>query len=645
MINIQSEYEKLKNDNLNIFIQIVEQSPNSVIITNTDGNIEYINQMFTKITGYSREEVINQNPRILNAGTQTKEYYTEMWKTITNGKTWHGEFHNKKKNSELYWEKVKISPIKNESGKITHYLGIKEDITKLKESEERLKSFLNVVPDIICYKDGQGRWLLANDADLELFSLTEVDYFGKTDAELANFTHEIYKASFLTCMITDEIAWKNKTISHVVEIIPTIDGNERFYDVFKIPSFYPNGKRKGLAVIGRDITEIKRKEDSLIKLKEKAEESNRLKTEFLNNMSHEIRTPMNAILGFSNILGKPNLTREEQKQYIDIIQTSGKQLLKIINDILEISKLGTKQVKITEKAICLNSLLSEHFSIFRLKAGEKKIPLYLKTGLSDNESTIISDDTKLNKILSNLLENAIKFTNEGFIEFGYQLKNRKIEIYVKDTGIGIISESQKNIFERFSQEEKGLSRKVGGLGLGLSISKENAELLGGKITLHSEKGKGSTFFVTIPYKPVNKKILIHNSEKDKEIITVNQDQFTILIVEDEEVNYLYIEILLRNLKLNFITLHAKNGKEAVEMCKENSEVDLVLMDMKMPIMTGFEATKLIKQFRPNLPIVAQTAYSTNDEKEHAFSVGCDDFISKPISEKTINGIINKYLIM
>ena len=426
MINIQSEYEKLKKSKLNIFIQIIEQSPNSIIITNLDGNIEYVNQMFTKITGYSQEEVINQNPRILNAGIQPKEYYAEMWKTITNGKTWHGEFHNKKKNGELYQERVKITPIKNGNEEITYYIAIKEDVSKLKVSEERLKSFFNIIPDIICYKDGQGRWLLANDADLELFALTEVDYFGKTDAELANFTHEKYKESFLTCMVTDENAWKNKTITHAVEIIPTIDGDERVYDVFKIPSFYPNGERKGLAVIGRDITEIKRKEGMLIKLKEKAEESDQLKTEFINNMSHEIKTPMNGILGFSNFLNNPDLSDAKKNYYINIIQNSGKQLMRIIDDILEISKLGTKQIKTIEEEVCLNDLLLGLFSIFDIKAKENKTPLYLNKGLSDKESIILTDETKLNKIISNLLENALKFTNTGFIEFGYQLKNSEL---------------------------------------------------------------------------------------------------------------------------------------------------------------------------------------------------------------------------
>ncbi|RLD82991.1 MAG: hybrid sensor histidine kinase/response regulator [Bacteroidetes bacterium] len=390
----------------------------------------------------------------------------------------------------------------------------------------------------------------------------------------------------------------------------------------------------------RDITEKIKAEQNLIIAKERAEESDRLKTEFLNNMSHEIRTPMNGILGFSKFLDDPNLGDKKQKYYVNIIQNSGNQLMRIIDDILEISRLETKQVIAQNKEICLNDFLLELFSIFDVKAKENKTPLYLKKGLADKESTILTDATKLNKILSNLLENALKFTSEGFIEFGYTVvetfhQTPNLQIYVKDTGIGIKPEKQEVIFERFSQEEKEISLKVGGLGLGLSIAKENAELLGGKITLKSEKGKGSTFLVTIPYKPAHHKININKLSGEKK---------TILIVEDEEVNHLYIETLLEEMEAEIVTLHAKNGKEAIELCKRNKEINLILMDLKIPKMDGFEATSIIKKMFPVIPVVAQTAYSTKADKDKAFKSGCDDFISKPITEKTLHAIINKYLL-
>lgn len=407
-------------------------------------------------------------------------------------------------------------------------------------------------------------------------------------------------------------------------------------------------ENKPIRMIGtlRNIEEQKKAQENLKYAKEKAEEGDRLKTEFINNMSHEIRTPMNGILGFSKLLEHTDLSEAKRKHYINIIQNSGSQLMHVIDDILEISKLGTKQVKVFEKEVCLNDLLLEHFSLFSIKAKENKTPLYLIKGLSDKDSLIFTDETKLNKILSNLLENALKFTSEGFVEFGYHLisESSEVELYVKDTGRGIKQEKQKAIFERFSQEERSLERNVGGLGLGLSIAKENAELLGGKITLKSEKEKGATFFVTIPYQPVKSKAEDNKTKNGIVNEKTEEDEYTILIVEDEEVNYLYLDTLLENAKLNLKTLHAKHGQEAVEICKENAEIDFVLMDMKMPVMNGFEATKLIKKIRPDLPIVAQTAYSTTEEKAQALTAGCDDFISKPISEETLNELINKCLI-
>lgn len=386
--------------------------------------------------------------------------------------------------------------------------------------------------------------------------------------------------------------------------------------------------------------ELYSKNIELKEAKDKAEESDRLKTEFLNNMSHEIRTPMNGILGFSGFLGKPKLSQEKQRQYVKIIQNSGNQLLKIIDDILEISELGTKQVKAEKKKICLNELLFEQFSIFEIKAKENKTPLYLKNGLNDKQSNIYTDGSKLRKIISNLLENALKFTNTGFVEFGYNLivegnGQEFIEMFVKDTGIGIEKEKCDTIFKRFSQADKSISKKAGGLGLGLSIAKENAKLIGGVINLVSEKGKGSTFFVRIPYE---------HDEFTEIQNTANKDRVNILIVEDEEVNYLFVEALLLELNedgLNII--HAKNGKEAVDICLNNNSIDIVLMDIKMPVMNGYEATVSIKKDRPELPIIAQTAYTSRKDREKAISIGCDGFITKPIKADILENELNKYL--
>ena len=396
----------------------------------------------------------------------------------------------------------------------------------------------------------------------------------------------------------------------------------------------------GFIIYTEVITERKNMELEFKAAKEKAEESNRLKTEFLNNMSHEIRTPMNGIIGFSEMLDKPDISDEKRKYFAKIVQNSSQQLLRIIDDILEISTLETKQNKLKEEQLCLNDLIMEQFTVFNLKSKERNIPLYIKKGLHDNESHIISDKSKLIKIIGNLLENSLKFTNEGFIELGYDVKMNNIVLYVKDTGIGIAPKNHKLIFERFSQEDKDISQNHGGLGLGLSISQENARLLGGDISLHSEKGKGSTFYVTFPYKPV-KKI---NEITPTAIISSKKESYTILVAEDEEVNYLYIEALLEaETEICFNIIHAKNGKEAVELCLDNKKIDIVLMDIKMPIMNGHEATEEIKKKLPNLPIVAQTAYSTESDKELALKHGCNDFISKPINKEKLSQIISKYI--
>ena len=400
-------------------------------------------------------------------------------------------------------------------------------------------------------------------------------------------------------------------------------------------------KGKAIATI-IDITNIKKTENELIIAKEKAEESNRLKTAFLNNMSHEIRTPMNGILGFSELLNNENLSPVKRNYFVSIIQNSGKQLLQVIDDILEISRLGTKQVKVLESKVCLNDLLLELFSIFDLKAKENGVPLYVKNQLSDCESTIYTDKGKLQKIISNLLENALKFTNKGNITFGYQLVDNQLEIFVRDTGIGIKPEKIDIIFERFSQEEKDLSRNASGLGLGLSIAKENTELLGGEISVESTKWEGSTFWVKIPYKRVK------NPNKDdcspsKEVDV--RSKYKVLIVEDEEVNYLFIEIILIDkIMLNCDIIHARNGKEALDICKNETDIDFVLMDINMPVMDGYESTRKIREFNPNLPIIAQTAYSTPEDKEKALAAGCNNFISKPINKDELKSIIDSHLI-
>lgn len=537
------------------------------------------------------------------------------------------------KNSELLEKNKELNISTDALEKVNSELELAKE--KAEISEKYLDNIINNIGDPVFVKDEQSRFLLVNDACCKLFGYERANMIGKTLAEEVPLEEQ---ESFLSI---DKEVLKTGQENINEESLSIIGKQAKIISTRKTRYIDRNGNKVLIGII-RDFTERKQAEEELRRAKEKAEESDGLKTEFINNMSHEIRTPMNGIMGFSEFLNTPNLTDKKRKHYINIIKNSGNQLMRVIDDILEISTLETKQVKVIEKELCLNDLLLELFSIFDIKAKENKTPLYLKKGLSDQESIILTDETKLNKILSNLLENALKFTTEGFIELGYQYKDEALEIYVKDTGIGIIEEKHETIFLRFSQEEKSLERNIGGLGLGLSIAKENTELIGGTISLQSEKGKGSTFLITIPYKRANtkseKQIFSNDNEK-----TLKKEGYVILIAEDEEVNFLYINLLLESFHLNLKIIHAKNGKEAVEICKTNGEIDFVLMDIKMPLMDGFKATEIIKKMHPELPIVAQTAYSTNEDKKLAISAGCDDFISKPINNNALKSIMCKYL--
>ncbi|MBN2890568.1 MAG: PAS domain S-box protein [Bacteroidales bacterium] len=1152
----------------------LEQSENAIVITDEAGNIEFVNNYFCKITGYSKQEVIGERHNILKSGEHDEAFYSSLWKTIKAGNKWEGEFYNKKKTGEFYWEKATITPIKDASGKIINFIGVKVDITEVKASEKRLKTLINASPSPIFFKDGNGRWLEVNEAGLKLFELQNFDYRGKKDIEIAD-NAGFYKDALLFCEKTDQETWERGELGYYEEVLPTKEGGAKIFDTIKIPIFNNNKSRDGLVIIGREITDAKKEEviqlaqlklveyslnstiddllqkfideaekltesqigfyhffeedeqtiflqawssntannmceiaeigthypiseagvwidaikqrkpiihndynnlkhkkglpdghapifrdlvvpvfrgdkivavlgvgnkkyfynetdvstiqkladlawqtvtrrqaelslreseekfryyikhaptgifvsdakgyyvdaneaatnitgysndellrlnfadlifsedlenakqhfenlansgnssgdfrfvhksgkvkywnvsavkvtdnqfiafvlditelkeaeqtiiennetlntilnsfdqgvylcnadyqitylnqgmikkigrnavgekcyktiynndekcswcyfdklketktktnievelngefyivtsvllkddvkltvyhditklkkseielkisqkrfeqlsnltfegilihenglaidvnlsfakmigysqneligknlisllipeefheiikkhisskhalpyivkakkrdgslidieieskdiilknnqkvrvsairnvterlkteqkverqkneyaalneeyktqnEELYKAKENAEQSNKLKTEFLHNMSHEIRTPLNAILGFSELLDDPRIQKSQKNEYVNIIKNSGRQLLTVIDDILEVSKLETKKSVILNREFFLNELLDELFYFYQIKAKEKKIDFSLHKTLDNNKSLIISDEKKINKIIRSLLDNALKYTVQGSVGFGYEIKNDFIEFFVKDTGIGISNDKHEIVFERFIQEELELTRKYGGLGLGLAIVKENVQLLNGSVHLYSDKGKGSTFIVSIPY------FTSENKDQLKGFNKLSND-FKILIAEDEEVNFLYLKELIDSLLKNVEILYAKDGEQALKMAFENDNISLIFMDLKMPMLDGYEASRKIKKVLPDLPIIAQTAYSTTQDEAKAYQYGCDDFISKPLEKNRIKILLAKYL--
>jgi len=398
---------------------------------------------------------------------------------------------------------------------------------------------------------------------------------------------------------------------------------------------------KPLRMLGThtDITRQKMVEEELKKAWVRAEEADRLKTAFLHNISHEIRTPMNAIVGFANLLEQEVEDDEKRKHYTDIICMSSNQLLCIITDLINIATIEAGQEKVNESATEINKLIQSLYNQYEYKIDTDLISFTFKTPLSDEKAVIYTDETKLLQIFSNLIGNAIKFTKLGSIQFGYEKLDNFLKFYVIDTGIGIPAEFHSEIFERFCQANNNISRNYGGTGLGLAISKSYVELMGGKIWLESEPSKGSAFYFTIPYKPIE----INKTTNTKNIIISENYISTpkkIMIAEDEEFNYMLIEELL--LGLNFTLLRAKNGLEAIEICKMDPYIDLVLMDIKMPIMNGYEATQQIKKMRPKLPVIALTAYTQQSDRERAMDNGCDDYISKPIIYDQLYSVLIKF---
>jgi len=389
----------------------------------------------------------------------------------------------------------------------------------------------------------------------------------------------------------------------------------------------------------RDVYERKKYELELVEAKRKAEESDRLKSAFLANMSHEIRTPMNGILGFTSLLMEPDLTGEQQQNYIEIIRESGDRMLNTVNDIIEISKIETGQISISFKKVNINEQLEYLCNFFKPEIEEKGLELKIIEKLPADQSTIMTDVLKINSILTNLIKNAIKYSKTGSIHLSCKQHDNHLLFTIKDNGIGIPQNRIDAIFDRFVQADITDKRAYEGSGLGLAITKSYVEMLGGEIWVESVQGNGSTFYFTIDYLMAETQSPFLKL-KDKGAQN-GAEESLILVAEDEDVGFLLIESFLSN--ENYKLMRAKNGREAVEMVRKNNDISLVLMDLKMPEMDGLEATEKIREFNTDISIIAQTAYALEGDKAKALNAGCNGYISKPIHRQELIAGIEKLL--
>jgi len=410
----------------------------------------------------------------------------------------------------------------------------------------------------------------------------------------------------------------------------------------KIPIKDERGVITMIIGIFKDVSEMKRIETELKEARDKAQESDRLKTSFLANMSHEIRTPMNGILGFANLLRDPDVSEEQKDLYLKHIDQSSNQLLNIIDDIIDISKIESGQLKISNKPVRINAILDDIYSSFfhRIRGdapGQKKINFNLKKGNDSTGFTIVTDDFRLRQIFNNLIGNAIKFTREGHITFGYSIRNnRYVEFFVSDSGVGIPEDMLKVIFDRFGQVSRDKQYQPSGTGLGLPISKNLVQLMGGEMWVESNEKSGTTFYFTLP-------LVSEEAEEEPRVLISNKSynwkNKRILVAEDEALNWMFIREMLR--KTGAEVLRAKDGKEVVRQAKR-IHPDVILMDIKMPELNGIEATRKIRSFDAGVPIIAQTAYVMAEEKEESMRAGCNHFVTKPLDRTVIMEIIDSH---
>jgi len=644
----QAIHRKQSSDEIRKLQQGMEQSPVSIVITGVEGNIEYVNPKLLEITQYTREELIHQNPRLFQSGLTPAKTYKTLWDTVTHGKTWKGEFLNRKKNGELYVESATISPILDEEGEIKYYIGVKEDISDLKrmqealiESERKFKSIAEKAQDGIVIMDGEFHVTYWNPAfeGMTGYSRKELQSgLANSIIENAVVSFGIDSQTMQSFNKTGKLELTEKAFDLSLR---SKNGKEVPLNVLFSTIFLEN--RWYIVAIIRDVSERVKYEEELKNAKERAEEANRLKTAFLATMSHELNTPLNSIIGFSDLIRLSN-NPADIEDYAQNISRSGYQLLGILQNILHSSLMESGNLKLKKTFFDLKSLVSRLLELHdEIAARYEKdgLEFHLKKIPADLNVILNTDMGQLTHIVRNLLDNAYKFTEEGQVELVLSANGKNLMVEIKDTGIGIHKENRRIIFEPFRQGEESLTRKYGGTGLGLSLAKGLVELMGGSIQLKSEAGKGSVFSVTLPVVKEEKLKVKPELELKPEEMGIRLNNRKIMVVEDEEINYLLLKGILSRHGAQLV--RAKNGKEGIQRYQENPDIDLVLMDIRMPVMNGLDATRALKKIKKDLPVIAVTAYTMPEDKTEAFKAGCDEFLTKPVKRDMLFSALSKNL--
>lgn len=512
------------------------------------------------------------------------------------------------------------------------------DLPEIKDESINLFGLMvNAANDRISFFDNEGNLKYANPSFYSMIGLDNSEYNSATLSEIIHPDDQNFLVNKARALEETGFFESEFRLRHL---------NGHYLDLSNrsIVIKSNRGEKLGHVSIDRDIALLKKVHADLVKANIDSETSNRLKSSFLANISHEIRTPLNSVVGFSNLLLADNISKDVREEYIEHINHNSEKLLQIIGDIIDLSRLESSQIEITYEETSLTSIITEIVEDTRqiIKRNEKPILLNVKNQFEENGDLIFTDRVWLKRVLSHLMDNAVKFTLDGSIEFSYQREADKIVFRIKDTGIGIKNENLSHIFEEFRQEVGGHHRPFEGLGIGLTLAKEVVERMGGRINVTSEKGIGSEFSFSIPYRPAGStKIKSAEAGLNQFLKPIDWSSKKCLIVDDNKDVLLYLNRILLDTGVTILT--ARSGYEAIELVKTTPDIDVVLLDMQMPEMNGIEATKEIRKIRKNMPIIAQTAFVFEDDKDIIIEAGCDACLIKPIRKDHLITVMSSFV--
>ncbi|CAA7620019.1 putative Histidine kinase [Candidatus Terasakiella magnetica] len=640
-----------RTSELTMFRYAVAQSPVSVVITNRDGAIEYVNAAFTQNTGYTFEEAVGQNPRLLKSNHSKSEDYLSLWETIQRGEVWQGEFHNRRKDGTLFWERAVISPIREADGSFRRFVALKENVserkataTALSEKTRHLQLILETTPGGLAMIDPEGRLSFHNRRFEELFNLSpglfrdgvsilsimeyqarRGDYGSGDPAQLAQARMDV--------LFGDQF---DETVQSRLSV-----AGERTLSITRSPL-----SEAGWVVACIDISDQVEAENGLISAKEQAEAANQMKSAFVANMSHEIRTPMNAIIGMAHLTLKEELP-SRVRDYVSKVLGASQHLLGIINDILDFSKIEAGKLSVERREFSLGTVLQQVIDLFSERAAAKGLRLSLDLDPAI-PPVLLGDPLRFGQILTNYLGNAVKFTERGDVTIGGSVIEAgedefTLRFTVSDTGIGLTPEQMERLFQSFEQADSSTTRRFGGTGLGLAISKQLAELMGGTVGVDSTPGAGSRFWFSARFGKVETSAELSVAPYiDTTAPRLPLQGRRILVVEDNAVNQMVARGLLE--AVGVVVEIANHGAEALSLIG-SKPYDLVLMDMQMPVMDGLEATRRLRADSrfARLPIVAITANAMESDRQTCLEAGMNDHVRKPFDPEALYAVLGHWI--